>query len=76
MSSCWQICSAIDSIAVFQYHTPTLIQENIFETMDFEQAIQMFLQAQDFSLIPRLQEEQKPALKKHSIIITLPPKAL
>ena len=51
----------IDSIAVFQYHTPT-IQENIFENTDFEQAIQIFLQAQDFWLIPRLQEEQKICL--------------
>ena len=58
MSSCWRIHSAIDSIAVFQYHTPT-VQENIFENTDFEQAIQIFLQAQDFWLIPRLQEEQK-----------------
>ena len=61
MSSCWRIRSAIDSIAVFQYHTPT-IQENIFENTDFEQAIQIFLQAQDFWLIPRLQEEQKICL--------------
>ena len=61
MSSCWRIRSAIDSIAVFQYQTPT-IQENIFENTDFEQAIQIFLQAQDFWLIPRLQEEQKICL--------------
>ena len=61
MSSCWRIRSAIDSIAVFQYHTPT-IQESIFENTDFEQAIQIFLQAQDFWLILRLQEEQKICL--------------
>ena len=62
MSSFWQIRSAIDSIAdVFQYHTLT-IRENIFENTDFEQAIQIFLQAQDFSLIPRFQEEQEICL--------------
>ena len=77
MSSCWRIRSAIDSIAVFQYHTPT-IQESIFENTDFEQAIQIFLQAQDFWLIPRLQEEQKICLwtvakkkTKHSKYIKL-----
>ena len=29
VSSCWQICVAVDSITLFQYHTPT-IQEKIF----------------------------------------------
>ena len=29
VSSCWQICGAVDSITLFQYHTPT-IQEKIF----------------------------------------------
>ena len=49
MSSCWRIRSAIDSIAVFQYHTPT-IQENIFENTDFEQAIQFFCKLKTFGL--------------------------
>ena len=59
MSSCWQIRGAVDSIALFQYHAPT-IRENIFWNTDFEQAIQISLR--DFSLIPRLQEERKICL--------------
>ena len=30
MSSCWQICGAVDSIVVFQYHAPT-IREKILK---------------------------------------------
>ena len=59
MSSCWQIRGAVDSIALFQYHAPT-ITEKIFLNTDFEQAIQISLR--NFSLIPRLQEEQKICL--------------
>ena len=33
MSSCWQIRGAVDSIALFQYHAPT-IREKIFQNTD------------------------------------------
>ena len=56
MPSCWQINGAIDGIALFQYHAPT-IQDKIFLNMDFEQAIQISLR--DFLLIPRLQKRAK-----------------
>ena len=59
MSSCRHIRVAVDSIALFQYHAPT-IREKICINTDFQQAIQICLQ--DFWLIPRLQEEQKICL--------------
>ena len=42
MSSCRQIRGAVDSIALFQCHAPT-IREKIFEITDFEQATDKFL---------------------------------
>ena len=41
MSSCRQIRGAVDSIALFQCHAPT-IREKIFENADFEQATDKF----------------------------------
>ena len=56
MSSCWRIRGAVDSIALFQCHVPTILEIFFFNT-NFEQAIKISLR--DFSLIPRLQEEEK-----------------
>ena len=59
MASCWLVRGAVDSIAFFQCHAPT-IRKKILLKQGFRASKQISLG--DFSLIARRQEEQKMCL--------------
>ena len=80
MSSCWLLRSAIDSIAVFQYHTPT-IRENIFKTRISNKQYKFFCKLKTFGLsldskkskkyVYELLQKKHKAFKIHQAFLVL-----